>query len=98
MKKVDLNIELKDLNENSIGNAGQLVASLLMSEVKGDAIKFFDWAMTFNKKEAVILDASDFNKLKALVSETEKITVLAKAPILKYLDSVTESTTVLEKV
>lgn len=98
MKKVDLNIELKDLNDNSIGNAGQLVASLLMSEVKGDAIKFFDWAVTLNKKESVMLDASDFSKLKALVSETEKITVLAKAPILKHLDSIKESDAVLEKV
>lgn len=86
MKKVDLNFELKGLNGEVIGKANELTAGLLMSEVKGDAIKFFDWAMSFNKKEIVSMDESDLNKLKGLFLETEKLTIIAKAPILKYIE------------
>ena len=87
MKEVDLNFELVNLDDAPIGNAGQLVANLLMSETKGDAVKFFDWAMTLNKKAAVQMDASDLTKLKALLAETEKVTLLAKAQILKYIET-----------
>jgi len=88
MKQVNLNFELKDLNEKEIGNAGVLLAGLLMSETKGDAVKFFDWAMSFNKKEVVSMDASDLSKIKTLITETEKVTLLAKAQILKYLEKI----------
>jgi hypothetical protein len=88
MKKVNLDFEIKDLNGNKIANAGELVAGFLMSEVKGDAVKFFDWAMLFNKKEVVSMDSSDLIKIKTLISETEKMTILAKAPIIKYLETI----------
>lgn len=86
MKEVNLNFELKGLNDEKIGMANELAASLLMSEIKGDAIKFFDWAMLFNKKEVVSMDDSDLNKFKDLFLTTEKLTVIAKAPILKYIE------------
>jgi len=88
MKQVNLNFELKDLNEKEIGNAGVLLAGLLMSETKGDAVKFFDWAMSFNKKEVVSMDASDLSKIKTLITKKEKVTLLAKAQILKYLEKI----------
>jgi hypothetical protein len=88
MKELNLNFEIKDLNDNVIANAGQLLAGLLMSETKGDAVKFFDWAISLNKKEPIKLDSSDFTKIKDLVSGSEKLTVLAKAPILKYLETI----------
>lgn len=88
MKKVNLDFEIKDLNGNKVANAGELIAGFLISEVKGDAVKFFDWAMLFNKKEIVSMDSSDLIKLKTLVSESEKMTILAKAPIIKYLETI----------
>jgi hypothetical protein len=88
MKEVNLNFEIKDLNDNVIGNAGQVVAGLLMSETKGDAVKFFDWAISLNKKETIKLDSSDFTKIKELISGSEKLVILAKAPILKYLETI----------
>lgn len=94
MKTVDLNFELIGLNGESVKNekqesvtAGDLIAGLLISEVKGDAVKFFDWAMTFNKKQTVQMDNSDVKKLRDLVENSEKITVLVKAPVMNYLDS-----------
>jgi saccharopine dehydrogenase-like NADP-dependent oxidoreductase len=88
MKKVELNFDVTDLEGRKIANAGQLLAGLLMSETKGDAVKYFDWAMTLQKLEPIQLDASDLSKVKALISETEKLTILAKAPILKYLETI----------
>lgn len=95
MKTVDLNFELMGLNGESVKNenqvpvtAGELIAGVLMSESKGDAVKFFDWAMTFNKKQPVQMDQSDLTKLRTLVETSEKITILVKGPVIKYLDSV----------
>jgi len=91
MKKIDLNFELKDLNGNPLtGNviAGQFIANLLVGETQGDAVKFFDWAMTLNKKEAISVDDSDFNKIKEVVKNSDKVTILAKAQILKHLESI----------
>lgn len=87
MKKVDFNFELKGLNDEVIGHAGENIANLLISEVKGDAVKFFDWAMSFNKKQVVQMDESDLNKLKDLISNTERMPIVLKAPMLKYLNT-----------
>lgn len=87
MKKVDFNFELKGLKDEVIGHAGENVANLLISEVKGDAVKFFDWAMSFNKKQAVQMDESDLNKLRDLISSTERMPIILKAPMLKYLNT-----------
>lgn len=91
MKKIDLNFDLQDLNGNPVQgnpNAGQFVAGLLMSQTKGEAIKFFDWAMSLNKKEPITVDDSDFSKIKSLINDSEHATLLAKAQILRKLDSV----------
>lgn len=86
--QVDLNFDLLGLDGKTAAVAGELIAGVLMSQSKGDSIKLFDWAMSFYKKEAVTMDASDLIKLKEIISNAENITVLAKAPILKYLDSI----------
>lgn len=87
MKKVELNFELKNLNDQDVGNAGVLLAELLISETKGNAIKLFEWAMKLNKKEAIEVDSSDLIMLKTLLNETERLPMLAKAQILIYLET-----------
>jgi hypothetical protein len=87
--QVDLNFDLFSLDEKTkIAVAGQLVANILASQSKGDSIKLFDWALSFYKNYSVTMDASDLKKLKEIISEDATLTVLAKAPILKYLDTV----------
>lgn len=88
MKKIDLNFDIKDLEGKLIGNASQIVATLLMSEVKGDAIKYFDWATILNKKESISVDESDLSKLKTLLRETEKMSILVRVPIIRHLDKI----------
>jgi hypothetical protein len=84
---VDLNFEINDLTGKPIGTAGEAVAGLLMTESKGDAVKYFDWAITLNKKETIEVDASDLNKLRTLLNDTDRMMTLVKGPIIKYLDT-----------
>lgn len=86
MKTINFNWELKDLNGNNIGNAGVLVAEMLVMENKGDAIKYFDWAMSLNSKKTIEVDDSDFLKIKQLVNDNARLTLLVKAQLLRYLE------------
>lgn len=93
MKNLDLNFPFIGIDENPIMQqgkeliAGEVLAGVLISEVKGDAIKYFDWAVSLNKRKVIEIDESDFIKLKSLVSETEKLTILLKAQLLKYFET-----------
>ncbi len=88
MKKVNLNFDLVNLEGKVISTAGKIVCGFLMSEMKGDAEKLYDWSMTFNRGEEVSMDSSDFNKFKELLKSTERLSVMVKAPIIKYLETV----------
>ena len=93
MKKLDLNFAFVGIDETPIVQqgkeliAGEVIAGVLISEVKGDAIKYFDWAVSLNKRKVIEIDDSYFIKLKSLVSETEKLTILLKAQLLKYFET-----------
>ena len=85
--KIDLNFNLADLDGNAIDNtnAGKLVAQTLVQQTKGDALKFWDWAVALNKGEVLDLDSSDQETFKNFVKDSETITIFAKAQILHKL-------------
>ena len=83
--KIDLNFELFDLNKMSVGFANKMVASLLMSEFKGDTIKLFDWAIAFNSAGFIEADEADLIKLTDLINTTDRMSIMAKGPVVKYL-------------
>jgi hypothetical protein len=88
MKKLDLNFAITDLDGNELAKANKLMAASLMQEKNGDAVKYFDWAMTLNKEGAISVDESDFNKIKEVVEKTEAVTIIVKAQLLKYFATV----------
>jgi hypothetical protein len=91
MKKLDLNFNLKDLDGGEIAEAkvSKLLAGLLMSQKEGDAVKFFDWAVTLHKTGIIEVDSSDFSTIKKLVSDNkEYLTMIAKAQLLKHFDTI----------
>jgi len=49
--KIDLNFNLLDLDGNIIenANAGKVIANSLVQQSKGDALKFWEWALALNK-------------------------------------------------
>lgn len=85
--KIDLNFDLADLDGKAIENvnAGKLVAQTLVQGTKGDALKFWDWAVALNKGEVIDLDSSDQETFKNFVKDSETITIFAKAQILQKL-------------
>lgn len=83
--KLDFNFNLVDLDNNPIdnANAGKLVANSLVQQSKGDALKFWEWALALNKGEVLDLDSSDQETLKNFVKDSENFAIIAKAQLLK---------------
>jgi len=88
MKEIDLNFELVDMHGKVISTAGKLVCGFLMSELKGDAEKLYDWAIKLNLGEKLSIDNADFNTLKTLIKTTERLSVMVKGPIIKYFETI----------
>jgi hypothetical protein len=90
--KIDLNfnllgldgVELLDQN-GQLANAGKLIAESLVGQTKGDALKFWDWAVALNKGEILDLDTSDQETFKNFVKDNERLPILTKAQILHKL-------------
>ena len=82
--KLDFNFNLKDLSGEEIqdANAGKLLAQSLINQSKGDAIKYWEWALALNKGEVIDLDTSDQSVIKSFIKESEALTVLAKGQLL----------------
>lgn len=86
-KEINLDFEIIGLNDEVIGHAGINIANFLATELKGNAIKFLDWAMAFNKKKSVSMDEADLTLLKETLNATDRIPVLIKGQVLKKLNT-----------
>lgn len=84
-KKIDLNKAIKDLDGKEIegSNLGKLVAQMLASANKGDALKYMSWALKLHEGKSIELDPSDLETLKNFVKDHEQLTNLSKAQILE---------------
>jgi hypothetical protein len=90
--KIDLNFDLLGLDGVSVLdqtgktiNAGKLIANSLVQQSKGDALKFWDWAVALNKGEVLDLDTSDQETFKNFVKDNEGLPIITKAQILHKL-------------
>jgi hypothetical protein len=85
--KLNFNFDLLGLDQQPIegANAGKLLANALAQGSKGDALKFWDWAVSLNKGEVLDLDSSDQETIKNFVKDSEGFTILAKAQLLQVL-------------
>lgn len=93
MLEINLNVPLKNLDNQPVIDAqgkviilGQALAHVLTNGSKGNAIKHYDWAMTMWKGETLKVDESDAKMLRTLIEESEIMTILAKAQIIKIID------------
>lgn len=90
--KLDFNFDLvgldgqvvRDLKDQTV-NAGKVLANSLAQGSKGDALKFWDWAVNLNKGEILDLDSSDQETIKNFIKDSEGFTILAKAQLLQVL-------------
>jgi len=83
--KLDFNFNLTDLDGKEIenANAGKLLANTLVQQAKGDALKFWEWALALNKGEIIDLDTSDQTTIKSFIKDSESLSVLAKGQLLE---------------
>ena len=85
--KLNFNFNLVDLDGKEIdnANAGKLIANSLVQQSKGDALKFWEWAVALNKGEVLDLDSSDQETFKNFIKDNENFAIIAKAQILHKL-------------
>jgi len=90
--KLDFNFDLVGLDgvavldhANQTVNAGKLLAQAIANQSKGDALKFWDWALALNKGEILDLDSSDQETIKNFIKDSEGFTILGKAQLLQVL-------------
>lgn len=83
--KLDFNFNLTDLDGQPIenANAGKLLANTLAQQSKGDALKFWEWALALNKGDVIDLDTSDQNTLKTFIKESDVLAILSKGQMLE---------------
>ena len=86
--KLNFNFNLLDLDSKEIegANSGKLLASSLVNQSKGDAIKFWELSLKLNNGEVVDLDTSDQNLLKTFIKDSESITILGKGQLLQVFE------------
>lgn len=99
MIEINLNVKTVDLNNKPLGNQtmGESLANILVGGVKGEALKFYDWAVALNKNEKISVDESDFKKIYLFVEESDVISILLKAQLLRQLDACKASASDLKK-
>jgi hypothetical protein len=78
---------LKDRDNVTDLSLGRMLAGIMVSQSKGDAIKFYDWAKKMYAGEVVNLDRSDVKIIREFVETNDQLTVLAKAQLFEILDS-----------
>lgn len=85
--KVDLNYLIKDLDGKELDSAhmGKTIANLLVNQTKGEAIKYWGWALKLNDLKELELDKSDFDTLKTFIKDSDQLFIIAKAQILETL-------------
>ena len=83
--KIDLNKAITDLDGKEIegSNLGKLVAQMLVSASKGDALKYMSWALKLHNGEILELDPTDKDLLKGFIKDHEQLTILSKAQMLE---------------
>jgi hypothetical protein len=82
--KLNFNFNLVDLDGKEIenGNLGKILANNLINQTKGDAVKYWEWALALNKGQVIDLDTSDQDTLKTFIKDSEVLPVLTKAQSL----------------
>lgn len=92
-KKLDFNKVLKNLEgqevkdqKNESVKLSMLLGNTLVQGAKGDALKFYHWALKLVDGKPLELDKSDESTLKEFISGNETLTILAKAQLLEQFD------------
>lgn len=88
--KLNLTKSFTDLDgKESETNMGKVLANMLASAQKGDAIKFYDWAISLFRTGVIEIDESDKKTLEKFVTASGA-SMAIQGQLLKVLDSTKE--------
>lgn len=87
--KIELNKKFKDLSGKEVGGdlMNSIVANTLVQGKSDSTIKVYDMATTIFKDGIIELDSTDFDLLFKTIEDSEGLTTMGKAQILKELKS-----------
>lgn len=91
MKKINLKMNLKNLTGGDVTpvtTLGEVLASHMAGSIKGDPIKYLDWAIDLYNSREISVDEADFIKIKNFIQDSDTITILAKGQMLKHLNTI----------
>ena len=94
--KLNFNFKIKGLDGKEVQGrdeftlASKLLGNMLSQLNTGNSIKLFDWASKLWNEGALELDETDSHVLEELINKCESLTVLAKVPMMKHIQSVRE--------
>lgn len=64
---------------------GDILAELISTETKGNIVKLYGWMQRLAAAKDLELDEADYSMFKDLIENSERITVLVKAQVLKVM-------------
>jgi hypothetical protein len=92
MKTLDLSAHLEDLDgAQKSETLGRALAASLVNGVEGPAIKFYDWGVQLHRTGIISVDNADMELLKEHVSNSQRLPVWVKAPILRAMKESAET-------
>lgn len=98
MKNINLSALPKDLDGNDVAGKtlGQILAIVIISQPKGDPIKFWAWAKILQKNIILEINSEEWDGLKTWVKNCDQLNVSAKAQILDVLYNAPDAPVVIE--
>lgn len=86
--KLNFDFLLKNLDGADIENAhaGKSLANSLVSVAKGDAFKHYEWSKNLYAGKIIDLDKSDQKYLQDFITNSDTMTILAKAQMLEVFE------------
>jgi hypothetical protein len=94
---IDFNKQFLGLDSNTIETVrpeetvlGRLLGNILAQETKGDALKLSNWAKEVYNSQLLELDKSDSDKLKNIINENNKMTIVLKAQLFECIEEAIE--------
>ena len=64
---------------------GEVLGEFLATETKGNTLKVYSWIMKLAAKQPLELDEADYQTLKSMVENSERLFVISKAQILEAI-------------
>lgn len=88
MIKINLSNPILDLDGKEVEGLtlGKVLGNQLAGSNKGEALKYYDWAVALYKVGSIEVDKVDAKKIKEFTESTEQLTNLVKAQIITILD------------